>query len=160
MQPRFRRHEAMFAAGLSARTSNEAEMDPDRARIPALWRKFHQDALIESTAQRVTNSAPLGVYLDYENGAEGDYTVVAAVEVSDLSRVAEPLFGVVIDAGDYIVFTGEGAMPEAVIAAWRHVWEFFARPRCDELRRSFTVDFERHVNDNTVEIWIAVETGG
>jgi predicted transcriptional regulator YdeE len=160
MQPRFRRHESMFAAGYSVRTSNADEMVPGRMRIPALWQHFFAEGALAALENCVKGAPPLGIYMDYENGAEGEYSVIAGVEVQDLSNIPEPLCGVSIEEGDYLVFTGEGPMPEAVIAAWRHVWEFFARPRCDALRRRFTVDFERYVGEDAVEIWIGVEAGG
>jgi predicted transcriptional regulator YdeE len=160
MQPKFRRHDSLFVVGPAVRTSNSAETDPAHAQIAGLWRRFDRDQVFQSVPHRAADAVPLGVYTDYESDQDGAYTLIAGVEVSDLSDVAQSFHGVSVDEADYLVFTGEGALPEAVISTWGHVWEFFGRPRCDELRRAFTTDFERYLDDRTVEIWIAVATGG
>ena len=47
-----------------------------------------------------------------------------------------------IEAGDYLVFSGQGEMPQMVLAVWQSIWQYFeAHP---EIRRTYRSDFEAY----------------
>ena len=63
---------------------------------------------------------------------------------------------VLIPAGQYLVFTGSGDIPAAVLGAWRQVWAYFAR--ADAPARAFSTDFEQYdpADPSRVRIHIAL----
>ena len=63
---------------------------------------------------------------------------------------------IVIQSGRYLVFTAKGDIPKIVIDTWKEIWEYFARKDA-EYERLYTTDFEYYVNQNEIEIYIAVK---
>jgi predicted transcriptional regulator YdeE len=73
-------------------------------------------------------------------------TAGVAVSGSEGSRAVE--------AGDYLVFTGQGEMPQMVIATWQRIWQYFeAHP---EVTRRYRSDFEAYEGPDKVAIHIGV----
>jgi predicted transcriptional regulator YdeE len=140
--------QAFRVAGLAERTTNAAEADPARAKLPGLWRRFGEDATIRSLG-----GPPVGVVTDYESDASGLYTSVAGVRVPDGAAVPDGLRAAVVPAGEYLVFRSEGPLPECVIRGWQAVWQYFAAgPR---ERRAFGTDAELY-GDGFVELLISI----
>ena len=62
-----------------------------------------------------------------------------------------------IEGGDYLVFTGQGEMPQMVLAVWQTIWQYFeAHP---EIKRLYRSDFEAYSGPEQVAIHIGVDTG-
>jgi predicted transcriptional regulator YdeE len=60
-----------------------------------------------------------------------------------------------IQAGQYLVFRGKGAMPQAVIDAWMQIWQHFGQPRKD-VERVYATDFEQYMGADEVAVHIGV----
>lgn len=136
--------------GMSVRTNNVDEMNPSTAKIGALWETFYAELAPKLTQ----DSRVFGLYTNYESDHTGAFDVVAcsdSIEAQDLEIFQ-------IDTGDYLVFSGTGAMPQAVIDLWRKVWNYFDSEHCEH-RRTFTTDFEWYKSENEIEIYISVEEG-
>jgi predicted transcriptional regulator YdeE len=59
--------------GLSVRTTNTNEMNPETAKIGKTWQKFDSEVSVDyQGGERV-----YGVYYDYESDANGKFTVLA-----------------------------------------------------------------------------------
>ena len=142
-------NEAFDVTGLSTRTNNADEMNPDSAKIGALHQRFDENVQVNYQA----GARVYGVYYDYESDASGEFSVLAGADRVEFASVE--LETVKIPAGDYLVFEGKGEMPNAVIDAWGKVWAYFSAENCQH-ERSYTVDYEYHKEPNAVEIHIAV----
>ena len=59
-----------------------------------------------------------------------------------------------IEAGDYLVFSGQGRMPQMVLAVWDAVWQYFDEH--PEIRRTYRSDFESYGGPDQVDIHIGV----
>ncbi|HFD87933.1 MAG TPA: AraC family transcriptional regulator [Gammaproteobacteria bacterium] len=136
--------------GISTRTTNVVEMNPETSRIAGLVKQFDREIVPDyRQGGRVYT-----VYYDYESDASGAFSVligtdrVAQTEATELERLTIP-------AGDYLVFTGSGDMPAVVIDTWKRIWAFFETPDIAFVRR-YTTDFEYYKNKNELEIHIAV----
>jgi predicted transcriptional regulator YdeE len=106
------RIEPFAVNGPSVRTTNAREAG-DSGKIPSFWARFH--------ASRSTPAeTAYGVYSAYESDASGDFTVTAGTKSMDGS-------GVPVKPGTYLAFPAEGAMPAAIINAWKSVWESFSK---------------------------------
>jgi predicted transcriptional regulator YdeE len=59
-----------------------------------------------------------------------------------------------IEAGDYLVFSGQGEMPQMVLAVWQSIWQYFEQH--PEIRRTYRSDFEAYSGPEQVAIHIGV----
>lgn len=148
MEPTRQHHDAFRVAGLTARTTNREENDPATARIGALWGRFFGEQTYESTPHRTSDTRIFGIYSAYESDAHGPFDITVGVAVSNGTD------SVAVEAGDYMVFNGQGEMPQMVIATWQRIWQYFeAHP---EIVRRYRSDFEAYEGPDKVAIHIGV----
>lgn len=149
MQPTRQHQPAIDVGGLSVRTTNAEEANPATGRIPTLWGRFFGENVMGVTPNRDPSELRnFGVYSAYESDAQGAFDVTAGVAVTDGATVR-------IEAADYLVFDATGPMPQAVIAAWVQVWQYFqAHP---EIKRSYRSDFEAYTGPLAATVHIGVE---
>ncbi|MFM9922444.1 GyrI-like domain-containing protein [Variovorax sp. H27-G14] len=148
MDPLRQHQDAFRIAGLTARTTNSEERDPATARIAGLWGRFFGEHLYASTPHRNGDTRVYGVYSAYESDAHGAFDLTAGVAVTQGDG------SVAIEAGDYLVFTGQGEMPQMVIATWQRIWQYFeAHPH---IARRYRTDFEAYDGPDKVSVHIGV----
>ena len=148
MQPDRQHLESIAVAGLTARTTNGAESDPSTAHLAALWGRFFAENVMQTTPNRSPDPRNFGVYSGYESDASGAFDVTAGVAVTDGATVT-------IEAGDYLVFKAEGAVPMSVIAAWQRVWQYFEDH--PDIKRRHATDFEAYSSPTQAAVYIGVE---
>ncbi|MEK4877427.1 MULTISPECIES: GyrI-like domain-containing protein [Paenibacillus] len=165
----------MTLAGVSIRTTNEAEMGPDGG-LPQLWETYFQSNIAGQIAT-VNPEYIYALYTDYESDASGAYTVVighevaeeghlegSQLEVGELeeselveneleeseleeSQLVETQFTyAAVPESKYMVFTTKkGPVFEVVAQAWGEIWAYFKDSR--EVR-TYTGDFEIYDSQN------------
>ncbi|RYF55283.1 MAG: AraC family transcriptional regulator, partial [Comamonadaceae bacterium] len=101
---------AFSVAGIGVRTSNNDEVNPAIARLGGLWGRFFSESWERKLPGRGDDGRIYGVYSGYESNEHGAFDVTAQA-VPGAVRVD-------IEAGDYLVFTGQGDMPQMVIDTW------------------------------------------
>lgn len=136
--------------GLSARTNNENEMNPATGKIGRLVETFDQNVSVNYRA----GDRVYSVYYDYESDASADYSVLVGADKIDSSMVE--LETVKILAGNYLVFSGSGTVPQVVFETWSRVWGYFANEDCPHTR-AYSTDFEFYKSQNDIEIYIAIK---
>ena len=164
--------EAISCKGISIRTTNNAEISHDTAKLGRLWQKFHQNH-VSHLAQ---DADIYGIYRNYESDdLVGAFDVVASWEIEDEQQEGEnvlspesilsaanssDVISVTIPTGKYLVFSEQGYMPNTVMNAWEKAWEYFHNPDCEHAR-TYNVDFERYVAGNLeygqVDLYIGIE---
>lgn len=139
--------------GLSVRTCNADEADPNRARIGDLWAKFE----VQVAPHIAQGAVTYGVYHHYASDANGAYDLLVGSDAVQQNKAsdAHAWQAINIQAGPYVVFQSSGAMPQAVIETWGRVWSYFSNPHCPH-QRAYTSDFECHGRDGLVYIHIAL----
>jgi predicted transcriptional regulator YdeE len=148
MEPLRQHRDAFAVAGLTIRTTNDEEIDPATARIGALWGRFFADPRLQAPPHRTDHAHNYGVYSNYESDALGAFDVTAGVAVAQGGTAQ-------VEAGDYLVWSGDGEMPQAVLGAWQRIWAYFeAHP---EVRRRYVSDFEAYTSPTDVKVYIGVE---
>lgn len=148
MQPQLQRLDPFKVAGLTARTTNRDESDPQAARIGTLWDRFFGERIYEKTPHRVDDMRLYGVYSGYEADVHGAFDITTGVAVADGPA------SVRIEGGDYLVFSAKGQMPQMVIDLWDTIWAYFdAHP---EIQRRYRSDFEAYSGPEEVAIHIGV----
>lgn len=137
--------------GISIRTSNAKEMNPETSKIGALVKQFDTEILVDyKNGARVYS-----VYYNYESDYSGEYSVLAGVDQVENSPVAN-LESVLLPAGTYMIFEAKGEVPQVVIETWMKVWEYFSKDN-SQYQRSYTTDFEFYKNQTEIEIYIAIK---
>ena len=158
--------EGFEICGLKARTNNANEMS-GRGVIANLWGEFLKFNASRSSAAK---SEIYAAYYDYENGAQGEYSVLIGTcskeqhhkESHDEAcksakqccknerdETCEKLH---IEAGDYAVFDFANELTRAG-EYWTRIWKFF---KSSKLQRAFKTDFEKHSEDK-IEIYISIK---
>lgn len=138
--------------GLTTRTVNFEEMDDTTSKIPKVWSAFWNDKELQSA----NGGAIYGVYSDYESDFMGEYNLTAAIEVEDYNEFDKLYKKIVTPEAKYICFSREGDMPNVVFQLWSEIWEFFQKDEC-EFNRAYTIDFEKYLSKEKVEIYIALK---
>lgn len=136
--------------GLSARTNNESEMNPATGKIGRLVEKFDQAANVNYRA----GARVYSVYYDYESDVSGNYSVLVGADSVESSTVE--LEEIKIQEGNYLVFSGNGQVPQVVFETWRKVWDYFSDEHCPH-SRAYSTDFEFYKTQNDIEIHVAVK---
>lgn len=148
MEPVRQHQDAFRVSGLTIRTTNREESDPATARIGKLWGRFFGEETYASTPERTGDARIFSLYSAYESDAHGAFDVTAGVAVSGGEG------SLAVEAGDYLVFSGQGEMPQMVIATWERIWQYFeAHP---EIARRYRSDFEAYEGPDKVAIHIGV----
>ena len=138
--------------GLSIRTSNAKEMNPQTAKIGALHLQF--DAKVSVNYKN--GARVYGVYYNYESDHTGEFSVLAGADKIENTQ-AENLETITLPAGTYMVFEATGEMPQVVIETWVKIWEYFSSAN-KEYQRNYIIDFEFYKSQHEVEIYIGVKT--
>jgi len=152
---------AMSVIGIETRTTNALEMS-GQGSIGALWQRYYEHNESAKIPYRANPTVTFGLYTRYANGVEGEYSVVAGVEVAGSGSVPQGMTAVQVPAGTYAVFTSaRGPMVEVVIAAWQTIWAWSAAH--PEIQRAFACDFEvydercANPEDAQVDIYIGLK---
>lgn len=136
-------------AGLSARTSN---LSPDMQNvIGGLWESFYSEKCYPLIGGKA-NGKSLGIYTDYANHENGEYTVMAACEIEEDAKLPEGVTTRKIPGGKYAKFVVRGNMVEAVNRFWQELWQM-------KLDRNFICDFEEYQNGDIENCEIHIYIG-
>lgn len=141
--------EGLSVSGLSVRTKNTNEMNPDTAKIKPLYERFNQQV----TVDYASGAKLYGVYHAYESDHTEEFSLLVGSTPEALTTEAS-VESIALPAGKYLVFSKTGEMPQAVIDVWGEIWGYFG----DEspYQRAYTVDFECYTGPDSVDVYVAV----
>ncbi|MEQ9411105.1 MAG: GyrI-like domain-containing protein [Fuerstiella sp.] len=131
--------------GIEVRTSNDPQNE-----IVALWNKFRTEDIAEEIPERADETL-IAAYHSYEHDHTRPYTFFLGCEVIDVACAPDGFVLREIPAGTYEAFSAQGEQPQALIDAWKRIWD-------SDLRRTYAVDFEVHDpnSPDLVEIFIGI----
>lgn len=152
-EPRRERRHGKTVAGIQIRTSRERELRPEQAQLDRLWEKFNDQQLADSIPDKAAGSPVYGVYMEYQDGGD-DYSVLAGVEVADETRIPDDFATVTLEAGEYLVFQGNGRKPGAAAALWGRIWRYFEQEGAP--RRAFLTDYEVLEEPDRITICVGI----
>ncbi len=138
--------------GVSVRTTNKNEMNPQTAKIGLVWQEFSQKVSVDYQG----GEKVYGVYYNYESDANGEFDVLAGVE-----NKSEKLDSVTIKKGRYLVFhkefeaTDDNTRIQAITETWGKIWKYFSDENL-EYKRAYLTDFEFYKNQHEIEIYISI----
>lgn len=149
--------------GLTIRTNNKDEMNPDSAKIGKLAGSYWQTQIANQIQHRTHPGITYAVYTEYESNEHGDYTYFIGEAVDSLAGQDLSQFKTItIPESKYQKFTTEsGQIPEVIISAWQKIWAMHT----DDLggKRKYIADFEIYdqraatPNQAVIDIYIGIE---
>ena len=149
--------------GLSVRTNNAREMNPELSKIAGLWATYLNNQTANSFKHRSAPGVTYSVYTQYDFDEHGEYTYFIGESVDSLdAQDFENFQSHTIPESHYVKLTTEpGAMPAIVIQAWQDIWNMDP----SELggNRAYLADFEVYdqkaadPNHSIVDIYIGVK---
>ncbi|HJD60248.1 MAG TPA: GyrI-like domain-containing protein [Rickettsia endosymbiont of Omalisus fontisbellaquei] len=147
--------------GITARTSNTAEMNADTAKIEATMHRFFADKLQDKILNRKTPEKVFAVYTNYESDATGEYTYFLGVEVTSFENIDKEFSTLTIPMQTYAKFTSTpDQMPKVVIDMWQKIWKMDTAML--EGERAYVADFEIYderssdSNNAVIDIYIGI----
>ncbi len=127
--------------GLTARTNNKNEMNPQTSKIGELMGRYWNQDIAAQISHRKNPGVTLSVYTEYDSNEHGDYTYFIGEEVSSFENLPSGLQKLMIPAAKYQKFTTpSGKMPEVVINAWQQIWKMTSPDFGGN--RAYIADFE------------------
>lgn len=151
MKPRKILVSRKLVSGLTVRSKNQDEFNPETAKIAGLWQDFFAKNLADTVPHRLPNTPLVGVYSNYASDVNDYYDATAGVLVNQPNA---DFSNVVLHGGQYLVFEARGKMPEAIIEAWDGVWKYFEQR--DDIVRSYLSDFELFTGPEEVQIHVGI----
>lgn len=128
-----------WVTGWSARTSNSSADMP--TVIGGLWAKLFTGTIPEG-------ACTIGLYSDYENGAQGEYTITVGYESKPQDPIPKGMERREIPAGDYVRLSASvpdcTQTAQAVAPLWEQIWSA-------PLIRTYTGDYEEYLPEG--ECW-------
>ena len=147
--------------GITARTSNAAEMKADTAKIGAIMQQFFAGKLQDKILNRKTPEKVFAVYTNYKSDATGEYTYFLGEEVTSFENIDKEFSTLTIPMQTYAKFTsGPDQMPKVVIDMWQKIWNMDTAMLGGE--RAYIADFEIYderssdLNNAVVDIYIGI----
>lgn len=127
--------------GITARTNNANEMNPETAKISSTLATYFDNNYAEKIQDRVAPGVTYCVYTDYESDENAEYTYFVGEKVNSFDAI-DPVFKTMeIDSQDYLKFdVGPGVMPSICFEAWQEIWKMTSADFGAE--RRYHADFE------------------
>jgi predicted transcriptional regulator YdeE len=142
----------LTVVGYVVRTTNADEMDPARAKLPALWQRAGAPGAFAHVPGRVDENL-YAVLTDYESDHNGAYTQIVGIGVRTVPRLPEGMVAVRVPAVQALRVEARGQMPQALVEAWQRVWKHTESGGTPP--RAFTTDLEVH-HPEGVDLYVAV----
>lgn len=142
----------LIVVGFVVRTTNAEEMDPARARLPALWRRAGAPGAFAHVPNRLDENL-YAVLTDYESDHHGAYTQIVGTAVRTVPRLPEGMVAIRVPAARALRLEARGPMPQALLECWQQVWKHTESGGVPA--RAFTTDLEVHHQDG-VDLYVAV----
>ena len=127
--------------GITAKTNNNDEMDPAKAKIGATLQQYFGQHLAAKIKNKKNSGTVFCVYTWYESDSTGNYTYFVGEEVNSFEEIPEDFAEITIPYQNYVKFTNNpGQMPLVCIDMWQNIWKM----EDEDLggKRSYVADFE------------------
>ncbi len=148
--------------GLSVRTNNKNEINPQTAKISKLAEQFFAQNITTNIPERKNPGTIFAVYTEYDSDEQGDYTYFIGEEVCSPEKIPNGLNKLIIPPSKYQKLTTKsGKMPEVVIDAWQQIWKMTSTDFLGE--RTYQADFElyderaKDPGNTSLDIYIGIK---
>lgn len=113
--------------GITTRTNNKNEMNPQTAKIGETFGRYFGQQLASQIPHRKNPGVTFSIYTNYESNEHGDYTYFLGEAVDSFDNIPDHFQTLLIPAGQFQKFTTPvGKIPDIVIQAWQQIWQMSA----------------------------------
>ncbi len=148
--------------GITARTSNSLEANPETAKIGQTIGNYFENNLSQKIANRTKPGTTYCAYTEYESDEDGEYTYFVGEEIDCFEKVPAGFTTLTITPSNYAKFEcGPGQMPKICIDAWKEIWKM--QDADFGGKRTYMTDFEIYDerakdDENTIlDIYIGIQ---
>ena len=149
--------------GMTARTNNKNEINPQTSKIAQLAGTYWEKQIANQFKNCINPGVTYSVYTEYESDENGEYTYFIGEEVESLNDQDQTKFkSLIIPASTYQKFTTEsGKIPDIVITSWQKIWQM--KENDFGGKRKYIADFEIYdqrasdPNNAIVDIYIGIK---
>ncbi len=148
--------------GITARTSNIQEMNPETSKIGITMQKFFENNMQAKIMERKNPGTVFAVYTNYESDEHGEYTYFLGEEVNAFKGIQPGFELLTIPNQYYVKFTSDpGRMPTVCINMWQNIWKMKAADLGGA--RAYIADFEiydqrsQNPEDAVLDIYIGIK---
>ena len=134
--------------GICIRTNNKKANED----IKKLWNEFYSNNIISKIKNKNPNSFIYGVYNEYEDDYNSNYTLSAGIEISRKDMKNNNCTK--IKKGKYILFENQGTLPQVVTSTWEEIHKYFKSRK--DIKRKYSSDFEVYEEDKNIKIYISI----
>lgn len=152
---------AIKLVGITARTSNTQEMNPETSKIGTTMQRFFTAGMQAQIFGRKNPGTVFAVYTNYESDEHGAYTYFLGEEVNDFENIQQGFETLTIPSQTYVKFTSDpGKMPAVCIDMWQNIWKMNAADLGGQ--RTYIADFEvynersQNPEQAVLDIYIAI----
>ncbi len=153
MEPIVENISAKTIIGMSLRTNNVRESNPDTSSIPIMWKNFFEYNVMAAIPQQLDPMSVYAVYFDYESDSTEDYTLLIGLQ-SGSTQTPNNLKLIEIPEGKYLVFKVLEASPMGIKDTWAGIEGYFSQE--GEHARAYTTDFELYQGRSDIAIYISI----
>ena len=141
--------------GLKIRTKSETEAT-NQGKICSLWKSFHDSI----SPQLQEDDQFYGVFFNNDPEQLDTFDVLAGVTSKDFDKngigVSEEISEVVLEEGNYLMFSAVGSLPQATLRAWQQVRRYFNEKDCP-YERTYITDYEHYIAKGLTKLYISVK---
>lgn len=156
----------LLLVGLTTRTNNKNEMNPQTSKIAKLAGHFWANQMAAKIKNRVKTGVTYAVYTEFESDETGEYTYFIGEAVGSFDGQDLAQFNTLeINKSLYQKFTTDpGKIPNIVVSAWQKIWAM--KIDAFEGKRTYVSDFEIYdersvdLNNAIVDIYVGIKSKG
>ncbi len=133
--------EEIKLVGITARTNNTDEMNPEKGKIGPTLETYFSKNLADKIQNRKSPGKTFCIYTEYESDETGEYTYFVGEEVTSFEGVDASFETLTIPMQSYAKFDiGPGQMPQICIETWQKIWKMDKSDFGSD--RNYIADFE------------------
>ncbi|OFW69658.1 MAG: hypothetical protein A2977_03685 [Alphaproteobacteria bacterium RIFCSPLOWO2_01_FULL_45_8] len=114
--------------------------------IMSFWDDFFTQNISDQIPNQISPSL-FCLYTDYEGDYRDPYKMIIGHEVASFDNLSAGMEKREFDFEEYTHYTITGEMPKVVMNQWQEIWN-------NQLPRAYTLDFQRHNPDGSVDIFV------
>jgi predicted transcriptional regulator YdeE len=161
IEPRQETVESFKVKGITVRTINSDERNPDTAKLGKHWYRYFSEKWDEKIPEKLNNEVVVyGIYSQYASDVNDYYNLTAGVAVPHSSKqlssndTDQKIDLLTVESGNYLLFENHGPLPQSIIECWKNIWTYFEQH--PEIIRKYSTDFEAYYKDDKVAVYIGI----
>jgi predicted transcriptional regulator YdeE len=141
--------------GISLKNKTTNENGQSGIDCGNLWQRFEKEDTFNKIQGKISNEI-FAVYHNYEGDYTKPFSYFIGCKVNPELNVPSGLDSLIIQEGNYQLFSAKGKMPDCLASAWEKIWS-------SDIPRAYQADFEiygeksKDLSNSEINIFISVK---